>query len=70
MWHIIDVQGFEVFGALKSNSSMGRAMPEFVKRRAMGVATVGASRVGKRAEEGKLLFRETAKGMYKKQPRM
>ena len=53
MGHIVDVQCFEMLGALKSNSSMGRAMPEFVERRAMGVATVGASRVGKRVKDGK-----------------
>ena len=56
MWHIVDVQGFEMLGALKSNSSMGRAMPELVERGAMGVAAMGAGRVGKGVEDGKFFF--------------
>ena len=40
-WHVVCVQGFKMLSALKSNSSMGRAMPELVERSAMGVATVG-----------------------------
>ena len=54
--HVVEEQGFEMFSALESNSSMGRAMPELVKRCAMGMAAMGAGRVGKRPEEGQLLF--------------
>ena len=45
-----------MLSALECNSSMGRAMPELVERGTMGVAAMGAGRVGKRVEEGKLLF--------------
>ena len=68
--HIVNGQGFEMFGALKSNCSLGRAMPELVERCALGMAAMGAGRVGKRVEDGKLLFRKTAKGKYEEQPRM
>ena len=70
MGHIVNAEGFEVLSAFKSNCGMGRAMPKLVEGRALGVAAVWASRVGKRIEEGELLLREAAKGMYKKQPRM
>ena len=59
-----------MLSALKSNSSMGRATPEFVKRRAMGVATVGASRVGKRVKDGEFFFRKAAQSMCEEKPRM
>ena len=55
--HIVNGQGFEMFGALKSNCSMGRAMPELVERCALGMAAMGAGR-------------KTAKGMYEEKPRM
>ena len=56
VWHIIDVQSFEVLSSLKSDSSMGRAKPELVERGAMGVAAMGAGRVGKGVEDGKFFF--------------
>ena len=49
--NIFDVQRLEVLGSLKSDSSMGRAMPELVEGSAMVVAAMWASRVGKRVEE-------------------
>ena len=55
-WHVVCVQGFKMLSALKSNSSMGRAMPELVERGAMGVAAVGAGRVGKGVEDGTFFF--------------
>ena len=49
--HGINVQSFEVLCSLKSDSSMGWAVPEFVEWGAMGVAAVRASRAGKRVED-------------------
>ena len=68
--HISDVQGFEVLCSLKSDSSMGRAVPKFVKWGALGVAAVGAGRAGKRVEDSKLFFRKAAQGMNQEKPRM
>ena len=70
MGHIVDVQCFEMLGALKSNSSVGRAMPELVERGAMGVAAMGAGRVDKGVEDGKFFFGKAAQGMCEEKPRM
>ena len=60
MGHIVNAKGFEMLSALKPDCGMGRAMPKFVKRCALGMAAMWASRVGKRIEEGKLCLGETA----------
>ena len=70
VWHIINVQSFEVLSSLKSDSSMGRAMPELVEWGAMGVAAMGASRAGKWVEDRKFFFRKAAQGMDEEKPRM
>ena len=63
-------QGLEVLSPLKSDISMGRAVPEFVEWGAMGVAAVGASKAGKRVEERKFFLGKTAQGMNEEKPRM
>ena len=68
--HVINVQSFEVLCSLKSDSSMGWAVPEFVEWGAMGVAAVRASRAGKRVEDSEFFFRKAAQGMNEEKPRM
>ena len=56
----VDTKGLKVLSAFKSYHSVGRAMPKLVKGCAMGMAAMGAGRVGKGVEERKLFLGETA----------
>ena len=60
MRHTVNTEGFKVLSAFESNHSVGRAMPKLVKGCAMGMAAMGASRVGKWVEERKLFLGEAA----------
>ena len=60
MRHTVNIEGFKVLSAFKSNHRVGRAMPELVKGCAMGMVAMGASRVGKGVEERNLFLGETA----------
>ena len=56
--------------SLKSDSSVGRAVPEFVEWGALGVAAVGTGRAGKRVEDRQFFVGKTAQGMNEEKPRM